>query len=178
MIQKILIVGWGRCGKDEAAGFFNDHLGLPYAGSTSWAALPLMAEKLKTHPQLAWERRHLNRQLWKDSCDEFRKEDPLCLVWRAFTETRTGQIVTGIRDRVEIEAAKRENVFRNILWIERLGIPVDPTVTFSAADATDFVKNDGDLRRFHRNLTRWAISAGLDVSLSTYATELLLDLTP
>lgn len=194
MSNKLLIVGWGRCGKDEAAGFFNDHLGLPYAGSTSWAALPLMAEKLKLHPQLAWERRHNDRQFWKDSCDVFRKSDPLLLVRRALsTPLRPcysaedgrflggavfGTVVTGIRDVVEITAARKENIFRNILWIDRPGIPCDPTVTFTPGDATDYVRNDGDLRQFHRNLTRWAVYANLNYTPSHYAMELLLDPMP
>ena len=194
MSQKLLIVGWGRSGKDEAAGFMNDHLGLPYAGSTSWAALPLMAEKLNTHPQLAWERRHQNRQFWKDSCDEFRRNDPLLLVTRALKTSiaptyssldgrliggaKFGQVVTGVRDAVEIDAAIEKKIFSNIIWIERPGIPQDPTVTYDASRATDLIKNDGDLRRFHCNIVRWALRSSILVKMTHYATELLLEPTP
>lgn len=176
MTPRLLIVGGGRSGKDEAARFFNDHLGVPYAGSTSWAALPLMAEALKTHPQLAWEHRHECRQFWKDTLDTLRRDNPLLLVQRALNSG--GRVVTGIRDKVEIDAAKERGIFRNILWIDRPGVPVDPTVTFDASDATDYVKNDGDLRRFHCNLVRWAIQNGFPVEPSTYAAGLLLEPTP
>lgn len=179
MSHRLLIVGWGRSGKDEAAGFFNDHLGLPYAGSTSWAALPLMAVLQNLHPQLAWERRHANRQFWKDSCDEFRKNEPTLLMERAFRVTPHGRVVTGIRDKVEIDAAKEAKLFRNIIWIDRPGVPVDPTVTFTAADATDYVRNDGSLRRFHKNLIQWTISVGLNPpKFSAYAAEVYEDLDP
>lgn len=173
---RLLLVGWGRCGKDCAAEFMDTHLGLRYCGSTSWSALPLMAEKLGQHPQMAWEHRHENRKLWKDYCDEFRRDNPLLLVQRALNSG--GQVVTGIRDRVEILAAKEAKIFRNILWIDRYGVPVDSTVTFDASDATDYVKNDGDLRRFHCNLVRWAIQSGFPIEPSTYAAALLLEPTP
>lgn len=176
MKAKLLLVGWGRAGKDCAAEFMNDHLGLPYAGSTSWAALPLMATFLNVHPQTAWEHRHENRQLWKDTCDGFRaKEGPLFLVRRAL---ESGQVVTGVRGKSEIVAARESGWFRHIVWIERPGLPLDETVGFGPGDCTDYIRNDGSLRRFHRNLTTWACSVGLDNDLSPYAEELLGDLDP
>lgn len=174
--SRLLVVGWGRSGKDECAGFMNDHLGLPYAGSTSWAALPLMAKFQGLHPQLAWERRHRDRQFWKDTLDEFRQKNPLLLIERALESG--GRVVTGIRDRREIVAARESGLFSRIVWIERPGIPADPTVTFGAGDATDLIRNDGDLRRFHQNIVRWAMSSSIIVTPSTYAMELLLDPTP
>lgn len=178
MNNRILVVGWGRSGKDEAARFMNDDLGVKYAGSTSWAALPLMAERLGTHPQLAWEHRHANRQFWKDSCDDFRKENPTLLMQRAFHATPDGRVVTGVRDRIELVVAKEKGLFRHIIWIDRPGVPVDPTVTFTAGDATDYIKNDGDLRQFHRNVTRWAVQNAIGIQPSLYASELLLDPVP
>lgn len=175
MSNRLLIVGWGRAGKDECARFMNDHLGLPYGGSTSWAAMPLMAALMKTHPQLAWEHRHENRQFWKDACDRFRENDPLLLIRRALDSTPHARVITGIRDRVEITAAREAQIFRHIVWVERPGVPPDPTVTFDARDATDFIRNDGDLRRFHRNITRWAVQSQLGINPSTYAAALLLD---
>lgn len=187
MNSLLLFVGWGRCGKDEAGAFFHSHLGVKCVGSTSWAALPPMAEILNLPQQKAWETRHENRQRWKDECDRLRKDNPLLLINRAFwgcDQVQTlwspkGRVVTGIRDKAEIDAAKQDCRFKHIVWIDRPGIPEDSTVTFGPEDATDYVRNDGDLRRFHRNLTRWAISVGLDgVTLSDYASSLLLDPTP
>jgi hypothetical protein len=136
----------------------------------------MMAKLLNTHPQLAWEHRHSIRNVWKDACDDFRKGDPLLLINKAL-ETG-GQCVTGIRDKVELDAAKAAGIFHRILWIDRPGIPRDATVTFEARDCTDYVKNDGTLRRFHHNLVRWTIAAGLVPKLSDYALEVLNDLDP
>lgn len=173
MKPRILIVGWGRSGKDEAGAFFHQHCGLSYAGSTSWAALPLMAKFLDLPEQLAWEQRHEHRQFWKDTCDKFRADDPLLLIKRALESGR--QCVTGIRDKVEIDAAKAAGIFKHILWIDRPGIPPDFTVTFTEADCTDYVRNDGSLRRFHRNLVVWALSVGIT---DVYPEDLLADLDP
>jgi hypothetical protein len=177
-MKKILIVGWGRSGKDEAARFMDNHLGVRYAGSTSWAALPLMAELLKTHPQLAWEHRHENRELWKAACDQFRADNPLLLMQRAFHATPEGRVITGVRDKVELLAAKSRCLFDHIVWIDRTGIPEDPTVTYDASYATDYIRNDGDLRQFHRNVTRWAVQNSIGITPSLYASELLLDPQP
>lgn len=177
LYNKILIVGFGGCGKDEAGAFFHQHMGLRCVGSTSWIALPLMAEKLNLPEQRAWETRRENRLLWKDTLDEYRAGRPARLMEEALN--RGAVVVTGVRDKCEIDAAKELGLFRHILWIDRPGIPPDATVTFTAGDCTDFVLNDGSLRRFYRNLTRWAVSVNLDgVRLSTFATELLLDATP
>jgi hypothetical protein len=177
--SKILVLGWGRAGKDAAGAFFNDHLGLRYCGSTSWSALPLLAEHWGRPDQLVWEERHQNRQLWKDTLDGFRKDDPTLLIRRALLRDPRGRVVTGVRDRSEVLAAKEQKMFKHVLWIERPGIPPDPTVTFSASDCTDFVKNDGSLRRFHRNLIVWAFHASVEsVTLSDYAKDVFADLDP
>ena len=176
MNPPILIVGWGRCGKDEAAAFLHQHCGLWATGSTSWAALPLMAKLLNLPLQAAWDTRHAYRQVWKDACDDFRKNDPLLLINLALANG--GVVVTGIRDKVELEAAKAAGIFHRILWIDRPGIPRDPTVTFEAKDCTDYVKNDCSLERFYHNLVKWTIAAGLAPLLSDYALQVLTDLDP
>lgn len=179
MSDKIAILGWGRAGKDCAAEFMDTHLGLPYAGSTSWAALPLMADLLGQHPQMVWEQRHSNREFWKRSCDDFRRDNPTLLIQRAFATRPEGRVVTGLRDRAEVLAAKERNLFKHIIWIDRAGISQDLTVTFSATDCDSFIRNDGTLRRFHRNLVVWALAAQVEgLKPSPYASELSHDPNP
>lgn len=171
----VLITGWGRSGKDEAGAFLHCHCNVPYCSSTSWAALPLMATYLKLPQQLAWETRHENRQLWKDVCDQFRAGDPLVLIRRALR--LPGRVVTGIRDKSEIQAAVECKIFDRILWVDRPGTPVDPTVTFGPEYATDIVKNDGTLRQFHLNLYRLALDKlGGEPNVTEYAKSLHKDL--
>jgi hypothetical protein len=151
--MKILFVGHGRAGKDEAAAYLAKITGLRYAGSFSWAALPYMAARLGIHPQLAWETRHQNRELWKQYCDELRRVDQTLLARMAL---QSGDICAGLRDKIELEAVKAAKLFDHIVWIARPGIPEDPTVTFSACDCVEYISNDGTLGLFHREIEHWA----------------------
>ena len=167
----VLIVGHGRSGKDEA-GMFLHELGIPYGGSCSWAALPLMAKALNLPEQIAWERRHQMRELWFYHCDRFRDEakDPLVLVRRALA---LGNVVTGCRNAKEIVLARDSGVFNHVLWIERPGIPVDPTVKFDSSVATEIIRNVGSLADFHYSLIEWCRSHGIRHNMTAYVNALL-----
>jgi hypothetical protein len=147
--MKLLFVGWGRAGKDEAASYLSTVTSLRYAGSTSWAALPYMAARLGQHPQVCWENRHKNRELWKQYLDEYRGP---CQTLLARIALQSGDICSGVRDIVEIQAIKREKLFDRIIWIDRPGVPQDPTVTFTHFDADEVLYNNGSLAVFHAKL--------------------------
>lgn len=155
---KILLCGHGRCGKDEGAMFLAKLTGLRYAGSFSWAALPYMAKILGQHPCQAWEQRHQNREKWKLELDFLRAVDQCYLAREVL---KTGDIAAGLRDKKEIDAVRAEQLFDHIIWIDRPGTPVDPTVTFGPADCDEVIWNDGTLSEYHLALTGWAHSKGL-----------------
>ena len=154
---RILIVGYGRHGKDEAAATLHKRGNLRYAGSMSWQALPFIARELDEPEQLCWEKRHDNRQFWYEYCNKLRAQDPLFLVRRAL---KVGNVVAGVRDKVELAAMKAEKTFDSILWVDRPGFPTDPTVTFSRDDATDFILNDRTLEHFRETVLSWAALKG------------------
>lgn len=151
--MKILLCGYGRCGKDEGAMFLAKLTGLRYAGSFSWAALPLMAKILQEHPCQAWETRHSKREIWKRELDRLRELDQ-CFLAREVL--KTGDIAAGLRDKKEIDAVRVEKLFDHIIWIDRSGTPVDPTVTFGPEDCDSVIWNDGTLEEYHHTLTQWA----------------------
>ena len=170
-MKRILIVGYGRAGKDESGLMLSAITKLPYAGSTSWSAKELVAKRLRIHPQVAWEARHQRREEWKAICDDLRKHDQTKLIRLALESVNDekssgllagwGGIVTGCRDKVELSAAKEEGIFDSILWIDRLGTPVDPTVTFTKDDCDEVIHNDGSLLQLHSTLFLWAEKHGL-----------------
>lgn len=133
------------------------HGALRYAGSFSWAALPHMAKVLKVHPQIAWERRHENRQFWYEELNRLREHDPAFL---ARMVIRSGNVAAGLRDRLELEAVKAARLFDSIVWVHRPGFPTDSTVTFSRNDATDYLLNDGSLDHFRETVLSWAALKG------------------
>ena len=171
---RVLFVGWGRSGKDEAAQFAELHLGLRYAGSTSWAAKEEVAKALGVHPQIAYDNRHRNRQFWKDHCDWLRRDDPALLVKWAL---KTGEICTGCRDKVEIYAAAP--LFDHLVWVHRPGTPEDFTVTFTVHDVCRvlggwYLANDGTLEEYHTRLIHlFRDDFKIPARLSGYAIELL-----
>jgi len=172
--KRVLFVGWGRAGKDEAAKFAESHLGLRYTGSTSWAAKESVASALGVHPQTAYDERHNNRQFWKDHCDWMRRGDPAFLVKLCLA---TGDICTGCRDKVEVLAAAP--LFDHVVWVDRPGVPEDFTVTFTREDILALpngcaIHNDGTLEDYHAKLI-WLFRDifKIPVRLSGYARELL-----
>jgi hypothetical protein len=170
-MKRILICGHGRAGKDTAAMFLSKLTGIPYAGSTSWAAKELVAKKLGIHPQEAWENRHLYRSQWKQICDRARRNDQTLLMHRALESVNYDLsagisvgwkgIVVGVRDIKEINAAKEQKLFDRILWIDNMNVPHDSTVTFCALDCDESICNDGTLEEFRLTLFRWTLDNGL-----------------
>lgn len=171
--SKVLFVGYGQAGKDEAAQFCELHLGLRYTGSTSWHAKEDVAKVLGIHPMTAWENRHKNRKIWYEQCNVIRAHDPTELVQRAL---RSGDICSGLRDKVELLAAAP--LFDVIVWVDRPGTPVDPTVTFTKRDVLLLwngcvILNDGTLEDYHRKLITFFTDLGENIKLSNYALNLI-----
>jgi len=151
-MKSLLIVGWGRAGKDASGEYLGLISKLRYAGSTSWAGKEYVAEKLGIHPMVAWETRHQRRQEWKDLLDEYRRENGASSLMKKCLYD--GEIVVGIRDKTEIIAARYDCLFSKILWVDRPGTPPDPTVTFTRDDCDDVIHNNGDLEDLKHTL-RW-----------------------
>lgn len=151
--MKVLFCGFGRSGKDTAAMHLAKITGLRYAGSFSWAALPVMARILNQHPQQCWDKRHQNRELWKYHLDGMREQDQ-CFLARKVLES--GDIAAGLRDKKEIEAVRAEKLFNHIIWIHRPGAPKDPTVTYGPEDCDNVILNNGGLFEFYEAIDSWA----------------------
>jgi hypothetical protein len=153
-----LFVGHGRSGKDTCAEIFGKITGLRYCGSFSWHAIPFMADFLRVHPMVAWERRHENRLAWKDRLDYLRRGDETLLAEMALA---TGEISAGLRDKAELNAVKKAGLFTRIFWVDRPGTPVDPTTTFGPEDCDEVVLNNGTLDQLRSKLFFWAEKHGL-----------------
>lgn len=155
--MKIAIVGPGRSGKDEAAHWFRDHTGLRYFGPTSMVITPHAAMRLGLSLDEAYARRHEDRALWRKIGDELRAHDSAHL---ARTTLNAGDIVVGVRARVEMEAVQSESLVDLTLWISR-EVPPDDTLEFGSEVADVVIENHWDLPAFHRRLERLARSWGL-----------------
>jgi hypothetical protein len=128
-----------------------------------------MARVLGVHPCQAWEERRKNRELWKQELDFIRTTDQ-CFLARLVVES--GDIAAGLRDIKEIQAVKAEGLFDRIIWIDRPGIPVDPTVTYGPEDCDEVLLNDGTLEQYHAKLFEWAVNNLLPLKKTNETVEL------
>jgi len=158
-LPRLAILGYGRAGKDEAGRWLGEHTDLRYAGSTSQVVCPLIAKDLGISEQEAWDTRHQNRIYWKDWCNNYGADDPAKLARYCLYR---GDIVVGLRDKVELAAIKAEGLIDLYIWIDH-NVPVDPTVTFTVDDCDIVIRNHGTPGQLHEKLGRLAIAMGLDV---------------
>ena len=154
----IAFCGHGRSGKDTAAFAFSRITGLKYAGSMSWINKSVVAQALDLPEQTAWETRHQRRMDWYNILNEYRKADPARLIRESMS---FGQVISGIRDFSELQAATAEGLIKFSVWVHRPGIENDPTVTYTSSDCTHVLANDGDLSLLESRLKALACEFGL-----------------
>ena len=155
-MRRIAICGHGRHGKDTAAQWFADHTPLRFAGSLSWFLAKDVAKHLGCSREQAFLRRHESddmRMLWYRIGNETRQHDPGYLVRQALAE---GDIVCGLRDAEEAALIVDEGLVDMMIWIERPGLPDDPTMMFGPEMCDIVIRNDGSLEAFYRKLSRFA----------------------
>lgn len=158
-------MGWGRSGKDEAAQILARCSELQYGGSTSTVATPLIASALGISEEQAFAERHDNRMFWFDFCNMYRRKRGGDVLARYLLGL--GDIVAGLRDREEIYAVSNNHVVTHLVWVERPGVPCDPTVAYDWPLIQKFggcrLMNDGDLPKYEETVKSHARMAGIEV---------------
>ena len=129
---RVLIVGHGRSGKDTVAALLAEKFGYRLGGSMSYAVIPLITYSLTGRTdaymqEYCYKHRHNNRKYWYDYCNLLRQIDPLLLVKLTLSTT---DFIIGIRDKDEFINSLDYFKPHNVLWIERKGTPVDPTMDY------------------------------------------------
>jgi hypothetical protein len=159
-LPKIALLGMGRAGKDEAGKWFGKYTPLKYVGSTSMVICPMIAAERGMDVKECWKNRHQERMLWYSWANHFRRDNPAKL---AQTCLEVGDLVIGMRDKLELQACKDIDLFDLIVWINR-DVPDDPTVTFRREDCDIIIDNNESLDVFFTKLKRLAQFAGVPVS--------------
>jgi hypothetical protein len=103
--------------------------------------------------------RHKERKFWYEWANEYRKDDPAKLAKKCLEK---GDMVIGLRDKLELQACKDANLFDLIIWIER-NVEPDPTVTFSRDDCDVIIDNNGTISQLQKKLSRLVNLDGVDV---------------
>lgn len=150
-LPALCFLGHGRCGKDTAARYAAAAMGAHYGGASSEILLWFVARATGLAPDVAWRERHGHREFWVAAGHAARGEDYACL---ARANLGRGDVAAGIRGDIELHAAVQTGVIDLAVWVERPGVPADPTVEFGAADCDVTIYNDGSLTAFYRRLDR------------------------
>jgi len=160
---KVLLVGHGRSGKDEAGEWFSRETLLKFSGSASKYLLPFVAAELGLAEDVAYAKRHDMRDDWYRIGNRLREEDRLILVNQALQH---GDVVAGIRSKVELADVIALQLVAHVVWIERQDTPLDPTLDFTLQDCLNYLSrarnsmqlhvvfNNADLPTFHARLRR------------------------
>jgi hypothetical protein len=148
-MKKIALLGYGRAGKDTAGGWFGLFTPLLYVGSTSRVVCPMIAAEMGLSVEEAWKTRHQYRQFWYNWCNEYRKDDPTKIARACLVQ---GDIVVGLRDKVELEACKAAGLFDLVVWVHSDKVPYDSTVTFTKDDCDVIIENNGNYKQFYDRL--------------------------
>lgn len=159
VIKRLAIVGYGRAGKDTTGEYIGKLTSLRYVGSTSNIICPLIAAEQGITPEEAWNIRHDgdNRVFWYNRANEYRKDDPAKIIKASLDK---GEIVIGIRDILELDAMKQQNLVDLIIWIERR-VPMDVTVTFKRDDCDIIIENNGTIPELYARIEKFVKFAGL-----------------
>lgn len=152
-------MGPGRSGKDTASDYIQAHTSLRYSGTTSTIISRRIAEERGVTFEEAHAVRHAERDLWRAKGDEMRAHDPAAL---ARVVLREGDILTGVRARCEMQAVRDEGLVDLVLWIDRPGIPEDPTQEFGPELCDAIVPNWWGIPEFHGRLERLLRAFGID----------------
>lgn len=148
-LPKLIIIGYGRHGKDTVCDILRDKYGFNFMSSSQFCnekvLFPILAP-LYGYKSLdeCYEDRHNHRKEWFDLIAEHNIDDPARLGKELFSEY---DIYCGLRRKEELEALSDQNVADYIIWVDaskRLP-PEDESSCTVTQDMADFtIDNNGD----------------------------------
>lgn len=154
---KVLIIGYGRHGKDTVAEMLKKHLGFSFVSSSYFCAeeilFPLLKDKYGyADAQACFEDRHNHRTEWFDAIRAFNTPDLIKLGRVIFQDF---DILCGVRNKAELHAIKNAGLADHIIWVDRSGhvAPELPSSCTVAPWMADYVlDNNGSIEDLERNL--------------------------
>jgi hypothetical protein len=159
--MKLFICGHARSGKDYAGEYLRKVLRISFDSSSYCAIKHFLYDKLKdeygfTSVDDCFNRRHeegMRKRLFDEIC-AFNNEDPTALSAVIFAEN---DAYVGIRNYVELEAAKKRWPDAFVIWIDASGrVPPESieSCTISKDQADIIIENDGTVEEFDDKLSR------------------------
>lgn len=167
----VLICGDGGSGKDTVAAMVKDIMGLPYRNSTSYTAAekmwPVVQEgglanlfpKWREFKSLAdfYEQRAFHRRAWAAWIDWYNSMSDSGALLYQDSVSSGNHIITGVRKIRELEAFLKTDIPDLAIWVDRPGVPRDPTQEYGPELCDLVLQNDGDLQKLNRKIRRTAM---------------------
>jgi hypothetical protein len=128
--MKLLVVGYGRHGKDTVCDILERDYNLTFSSSSLFCAERFIFEALREEHgyesvEQCYEDRHNHRKLWFDLICEYNEEDASLLGREIFEEF---DIYCGLRNKREFYALKNVQAYDYSIWVDRSEhCPPEPT---------------------------------------------------
>lgn len=148
---KLLVIGYGRHGKDTVCEMLRDKYGYKFMSSSMFAAQQVVYPVLKNKYGYAtvdecYADRHNHRAEWFELIAAYNAFDLSRLARELLVEH---DIYCGMRNRAELLACKEQGVFDHIVWVDATGRGIPPedasSCTVGIQDATYIIYNNGTL---------------------------------
>ena len=164
--MKVLILGYSKCGKTTAGDIVASALNQGAKSvSTSDVLIGLLAADLGvTSDEIRSDKDRLRGKLWSKG-RELQEQDPLSIVNHAVAMAMVGNdcVVTGVRNRDEIDALRANRTFDLIIWIDRCCCEAGPTDHIDPRDADIIISNSGTISELEQQLlTILVMRRGMD----------------
>lgn len=148
--MKILVLGYGRHGKDTVCNILKEKFGLDFQSSSEFCAKLFIYDELKDKYGYSsymdcYNDRHNRRSEWYTMIHDYCRDDLARLGRNIFA---AHDIYCGLRNKDEMSAMKSEGVYDYSIWVDRSQHlpPEDISSMNITKDMTDFViDNNGTL---------------------------------
>jgi dephospho-CoA kinase len=158
-MNKLLIIGHARHGKDTFAELLEKDFGLKFKSSSQAAADIFLFDALKDKygyetPEQCFEDRVNHRPEWYEMICDYNKDDRAKLAKGILTIT---DCYVGMRDRDEITECIKQGLFDLIIWVDasdRLSLESPDSFNIDKSCADIIIDNNGTFDEFKARVAR------------------------